>query len=86
MAREISREKVGNITNNSMEIVRTYYLYGNLKMEVEQTIFYFEDGRRDKWYKGLLYHNDTYLVMTTFFNTITELERACRKFFMSFHY
>ena len=84
--REISREKVGTINCNSMEIVRTYYLTRNNKIEVEQTIFYYEDGHREKWYKGLLYYNDSYITMTTFFNTLTELEQACRKFFMVFNY
>lgn len=84
--RTMCREKVGAINTNSMEIVRTYYLTNGNRIEIEQTVFYYEDGHREKWCKGLLYHNDTYITMTTHFNTLTDLEKACRHFFMVFDY
>lgn len=84
--RSIGGEKVGVIDYTSMEIVRTYYLTNGNRIEIEQTVFYYEDGHREKWYKGLLYHNDSYIIMTTHFDTLTDLEKACRHFFMVFNY
>lgn len=84
--RSIGGQKVGAINYNSTEIVKTYYIVRNTKIEVEQTIFYYEDGHREKWYKGLLYYNDSYITLTACFDTLTELEQACRKFFLIFNY
>lgn len=84
--REIFIKKIGNINCSSTERVRTYYATTDLKIEVEQTIFYYEDGHKEKWYAGLLYHNGTYIAMTTFFNSITELEKACKNFFIAWYF
>ena len=84
--REMFTKKVGRIDYSSTERVRTYYATSDFKIEVEQTIFYYEDGHREKWYTGLLYHNSTYLAMTNFFNSVTELEKACKNFFIAWYF